>query len=589
MSELLDRLAGAIRFLHDGDSANALATLRYCTQLDPAQCDVWITIAAASGGAASGEVLERIVSTKSSFGMLFSQLESAFQEVVVAHQPHLTLGFAGLRAPLTNPAGVDLAYAASLVLDRRYASAVDALSRIPGEEAHLLGAWLYHVTSRFTDVLRETTLVVGSGDDFTSTYGRLFTGIAHAHLGNFSAARDHLIGILPTEAARVDAEAAAEAAYWVALTWREEDDHQAAAQYLQRALSLSPQQRFQAALDDAGIRIRRTRAELIERRTDVWDVGTEPTLEQAQSAEMAAKRGGLLEEGLAELEALVGMDNVKIAVKRWTNYMRGLQQREAKGLRARKASKHLIFAGPPGTGKTTIAAIVAKIAAGLGIIATDKFVVASRAHFVGEYSGHTAPKTRAKLEESLDGVLFIDEAYQLVADTGEGGSKDSFGAEAVTEILAFMENHRDRLVVIIAGYADDIDRLLASNEGWGTRFTTRFEFKSYTIDELINLAQLWCSTEEYVLPDESEKFLRTKARALYADHGPSGRSIIDELGNGRFIRNLMESASEIALGDVMDDRLVDDVDATDLQALTLTAVEQAFDEITRKPLGGKAA
>lgn len=589
MSELLTRLAGAISFIHDGDRANAKATLDYCGSLDPNQCDVWITYAAAGGGVAEGEILKRIIATKHTVYSCFSQLSEQHVRVILDNMPHLSLGFAGLRAPLVSTTGIDLAYAASLALDRRFDSAYDALSVMQGESAQLLRTWLYHTTSRFTDVLHEARNLVGSDDAATATYASLFLGIAHAHLGTFEAARDHLISVMPTEATRVDAEAAAEAAYWIALTWREEDDQQSASQYLQRAIALSPQSRFKAALDSPDIRIRLTRAELIDGRTRRWDVESEPTLAQAQSQEMASKRGGLLEEGLHELDTkIIGMDHVKLVIKRWTGYMRGLQQREAKGLRAKKASKHLIFAGPPGTGKTTIAAIVAKIAAGLGLIATDKFTVASRANLVGEYSGHTAPKTKAVLEGALDGVLFLDEAYALVADTGTGGTKDSFGAEAVTEILAFMENNRDRIIVIIAGYNDDIDRLLASNEGWSTRFTTRIDFSSYTIDELIELAQLWCDDEEYILPDEAVQFLRTKARALYADHGPSGRKVIDELGNGRFIRNLMESASEIALGDAMDTQLAGDVDDDALQTLTVASVEQAFDELTRKTLGGKA-
>lgn len=589
MTELLTRLAGAIRFINDGDSVNAEATLRYCASIDPAQCDVWLTFAAARGGAVDKDLLDRIVATKNTLRMCFTQLDAEYMKVIDARHPHLPLGFAGLRAPLTSPAGIDLAHAASLVLDQQYSRAESELSRLHDEAAYLLRAWLYHTASRFPDVLREAAHAVSSPAEAIALYARLLTGIAHAHLGNFNASRDHLVGILPTDAGLVDAEAAAEAAYWIALTWREEDDQQSASQYLQRALSLSPQPRFQKALDNTDVRIRITRAELIERRIDPWSVETEPTLAEAQSQEMATKRGGMLEEGLAELDALVGMDSLKSAIRKHCNYVRGLKLREARGLRASKASTHLAFTGPPGTGKTTVAKVVAKIYAGLGIIATDKFVSTSRADFVGEYSGHTAPKTKAKLEESLDGVLFIDEAYMLVADTGTAGSKDSFGAEAVTEILAFMENNRDRVVVIIAGYADDIDRLLETNEGWSSRFTTRFDFTSYTIDELIALAQLWCETEEYVLAEDAVEFLRSKAKALYADHGPSGRLVIDELGNGRFVRNLMEAASANALDETMDACLGDDVDDQALQTLTRSAVQKAFDVLTRKALGGKAA
>lgn len=585
MTELLERLAAGIAYIRSGNTPAAMSNLRYCTTLDPSQCDVWIAIAAANGAVDNG-TLERIVDTKNTFDHCLTQLEPAYTQVIIDRNPHLALDFAELKAPIININGIDLAYAASLALDKRFALAEASLASLTSDEAAAVRSWVYHLAGRFQDVLEAATPLLASSNPDWVIYGHLFTGIAHAHFGNFGAARDHLFALLPTESGPLAAEPAAEAAYWIALTWREEDDSQAAAQYFQRALSLSPQSRFQHALADDTLRIRLTKPDLIARRSDPWDVATEPTLAQAQAQEMATKRGGLLQEGLAELDSMIGMEHLKKDIRQHCNYIRGLQRREQLGLPATKSSKHLIFAGPPGTGKTTVAEIVAKIYSGLGVIKTDNLVTVGRGDFIGEYSGWTTPKVKAKLQEALDGVLFIDEAYALVLDTGEGGSKDSFGAEAATEIVAFMETNRDRIVVIIAGYGDQIDRLLDTNEGWGSRFKKRFDFQSYGIDELIAIAELWCAREQYILPTESVDFIRSQTPGLNSIHPPSGRKVIDKLGNGRFVRNLMEVAAEYALGTAMEHSLADDADSAAVQTLTADSVQYAFHLLVTRELGG---
>lgn len=152
--------------------------------------------------------------------------------------------------------------------------------------------------------------------------------------------------------------------------------------------------------------------------------------------------------------------------------------RAAKGMKVAQPSKHMIFTGPPGTGKTTIARVVANILAGLGVIAEPKLVETSRKDFVAEYEGQSAVKTAKTIDQALGGVLFIDEAYALVQE--RDGRTDPFGQEALDTLLARMENDRDRLVVIIAGYSSDIDRLLETNEGLRSRFATRIEFDTYS-------------------------------------------------------------------------------------------------------------
>ena len=157
-------------------------------------------------------------------------------------------------------------------------------------------------------------------------------------------------------------------------------------------------------------------------------------------------------------------------------------------MKVAQQSKHIIFTGPPGTGKTTIARVVANILAGLGVIAEPKLVETSRKDFVAEYEGQSSVKTARTIDRAVGGVLFIDEAYTLVQE--RDGRADPFGTEALDTLLARMENDRDRLVVIIAGYSADIDRLLESNDGLRSRFSTRVEFDSYSPDEIVEIAKV---------------------------------------------------------------------------------------------------
>ncbi|MCC5582374.1 AAA family ATPase, partial [Microtetraspora sp. AC03309] len=186
--------------------------------------------------------------------------------------------------------------------------------------------------------------------------------------------------------------------------------------------------------------------------------------------------------------------------------------RAARGMKVAQTSKHMIFAGPPGTGKTTIARVVANILAGLGVIAEPKLIETSRKDFVAEYEGQSAVKTAKTIDRALGGVLFIDEAYTLVQE--RDGRADPFGTEALDTLLARMENDRDRLVVIIAGYSNDIDRLLEANDGLRSRFATRIEFDSYSPDDIVEIAKVIAKANDSWLDDDACKRVNEAASLL---------------------------------------------------------------------------
>jgi len=185
--------------------------------------------------------------------------------------------------------------------------------------------------------------------------------------------------------------------------------------------------------------------------------------------------------------------------------------------------------------------VVANILAGLGVIAEPKLVETSRKDFVGEYLGHTAVETSKVIDRALGGVLFIDEAYTLIQDGLQGG--DAFGSEAIDTLLARMENDRDRLVVIIAGYSSDIDRLLEANDGLRSRFATRIEFESYSPEEIVEIAKVIAKSNDSAIDDEAAKHVLEAATTLY-QHELNGKPAIDIAGNGRYARQLVEAGEQ---------------------------------------------
>ena len=238
-----------------------------------------------------------------------------------------------------------------------------------------------------------------------------------------------------------------------------------------------------------------------------------------------------LEDAMAELDQLIGMDAIKKEVRSLTNFISMQRQRASQGLPEVQLSLHTVFTGNPGTGKTTVARIVGQILGALGILEKGHVVETDRSGLVAEYSGQSGPKTNRKIDEALDGVLFIDEAYTLVAEDNE----DPFGNEAVQALLKRMEDDRDRLVVILAGYPEPIDRLLKSNPGLSSRFSRRIHFDDYAPIDLGRILQLMCESNHYELPGMA------RARFLAAMTWLCENKD-EHFGNGRLVRNVFEDA-----------------------------------------------
>ncbi|MFL6055086.1 MAG: right-handed parallel beta-helix repeat-containing protein [Actinoallomurus sp.] len=238
-----------------------------------------------------------------------------------------------------------------------------------------------------------------------------------------------------------------------------------------------------------------------------------------------------LEELLAELTRLIGLERVKQEVSALANLMQMVKRREEIGLAPPPLSRHLVFAGNPGTGKTTVARLYGRILAALGLLSRGHLVEADRGDLVGEYVGHTAPKTQAIFRRALGGVLFIDEAYSLVPH----GQGSDFGQEAISTLVKLMEDHRDEVVVIAAGYPGDMDRFIDSNPGLASRFTRTLTFDDYSSAELVSIVEHLARQYDYRLADETRDRLFD-----YFEAFPRG----ERFGNGRTARQVFQRMTE---------------------------------------------
>ncbi|PNW10770.1 sporulation protein [Microbacterium testaceum] len=237
-----------------------------------------------------------------------------------------------------------------------------------------------------------------------------------------------------------------------------------------------------------------------------------------------------VEQLLGTLRELVGLDDVKTEVQGMVDLLTSARRRQAAGLPAPSLSRHLIFAGPPGTGKTTVARLYGSLLTALGVLAQGQVTEVSRADLVGEYVGHTARRTTEAFDRARGGVLFIDEAYTLASGGGNGAD---FGKESVDTLVKLMEDHRDEVVVIAAGYEREMDQFLATNPGLDSRFSHRVRFANYTPDELVTIVNQHATSSGYECTGSTVAALRGHFTAV--DRTAS-------FGNGRYARQVMDAA-----------------------------------------------
>ena len=303
--------------------------------------------------------------------------------------------------------------------------------------------------------------------------------------------------------------------------------------------------------------------EKVNKIVDAIKVVDQSADDEVENAKVSNPNEKSLEELLEELDGLVGLDKVKADVRSLMNFIKVANMRKRKGLKVPTISYHLVFTGNPGTGKTTIARLVAQIYYKMGLLTKGQLVETDRSALVAGYLGQTAIKTQKVIQEALGGVLFIDEAYALAGD-----GEDSYGKEAIETLLKGMEDHRDDLVVIVAGYDELMHRFIDSNPGLRSRFNKFFYFPDYTGDELVKIFDRFCESNGYAISSEVTAMLLAQFGKVYETRE-------EHFGNARAVRNVFETAICCQAN-----RIADNADASeeDLVVLTKEDVQLALEE-----------
>lgn len=582
----LQALRAAMKVLHSSPD-RAAQVFVLATGDNPELADAWLGRYAT--GEHSMQVLERLASHADRLGEGLLRIQ---------HRPadlgaHFDIDY--VRMPIVDATTARLAYAAALIRQQNWQGADGALLELPTTPAvGYVRSVLATATKRWPDVLvAVSNCRQWHGDPHLRRAASLQEAWAAASLGLSERALqavelvvnpppdDRSSGWKPS-AQQASDELTRDALFCRALVLRHQGEDEDARTLLTNIRVQWPGfERAQTALSDPTFGLQITDPQTIETRTDRWDASTETSAEQRAAAESARSAQTLLAEAEAELEAMVGLDEVKARITelRHDSIARVLRQR--KGLPTSPVSRHLLMMGPPGVGKTASARAIAHIFCGLGLLRRHDVYETRRDKLIGRHVGDTENNTRAQLEEGLGATVFIDEFGDLI-HSGYG-SGDPYGQAIISTLVPFMENHRDEMVVIAAGYPMASQRVLAANDGLRSRFATLIEYASYSPDQLIAIMEgLAAKDGDTFAPDAlqslQESFAQYYNSQITSSEGDVIR-VIDGLGNGRFVRTVVEKAqlnrnsrivSSLGLSgaDLSDPDLGTDLDADTLTLLT---------------------
>ncbi|MFI6611268.1 AAA family ATPase [Streptomyces sp. NPDC050507] len=533
----------AMALMQRGDSAGAGAQFALATTHDPSAADAWLGLHAT--GQRQEEALDAMLRSSGNFGALRTKfglpLRSTFQ---IGH-------YVTFRPE--NARDLWLAAMSSLLDKKRVDEAWAGLSsaQLDCDETKFVCTRYAFVKEDWALVLRFAT---GIGDAFLYDEAQLYVGAALFAQGVYHEALN-VLAPLPRKletGSRFDAETK----YFMGRSLEELGRQEEALKRYQYAFRCSP------GLFDVDVRARARPAPAASPAPRAADLVPPRPAEPAQPAAPTptvpapapAPAGGptppggtdsaqpdveararLLAEAQKSLDGMIGLEPVKRQVLTLIAQLRMAALREEQGLPGGARPRHFVFAGPPGTGKTTVARIIGKVFAGLGLLSSGHVIEAQRVDLVGQHLGSTAIKTSKVIDSALNGVLFIDEAYALSNSGYSGG--DAFGDEALQVLLKRAEDDRDRLVVVLAGYREEMAGLLAANPGLVSRFTTRVDFPSYSAQELVLIARAVLASQGDEPDEGAVEVLGTFCSAI-VDGG-----MADTVGNARFARELCQKAS----------------------------------------------
>lgn len=557
--EAMKRLKSAIAAMNQGNNAVAERDLTYAAEEWPDQCDIHRALAFSRQTTQQEPTplvyIAGIRRALSTFDEMVIELDRDAAES--AFTTNWSMPLVPIILPLATRGQVRAAYASQLVEDKKYDEALNELKAAHSErlakpehagittkELAAVECLLYYRTDRWNDLITASSVLTAAAstdelEQVLAALGNAFGGAALAHLGSHEAAQTKLQYAIAGNFSAVSAWASLQ----LGLSYRTAGNEEAAQKALAAGMQYTTLPELQHAIQNKSVTLRVSTAEVIDARERYWDRDSEPDIADFQRQSSQEDRAKVLQEALAELEAMDGMDGIKEQVRTLSSEVMFENEQRRRGLNVKPKTRHLIFKGPPGTGKTTIANLIVRLYYGLGVIRNHTLISANRAALVGQVEGESAQKTLARLKEARGGVIFIDEAYEVVQN--RGGQADPFGSEALTTLLEYMDNHRDDIIVIIAGYEAPIERFLGENPGLKSRFAYSLSFITYSPDEMWRILTGMAKKEgRTVDPSVEDKF--KQAIDIMWGTDQRGDRVLDVAGNGRFARNVFEQAQGLS-------------------------------------------